>query len=289
MALDMRRRKVLASGAALLSVSVAGCAHPSVVLDMDEATAEEIADEMSTTAEPGSEEYTVVTNALENGSATRRGRSELFYMTDTVRIDGAVYSVSETSVSRSDVTVYDVRIDVNPETTTAELGEIEFGELPETDRNRLDSVLSRDPPSTDDGYEVGVGYGTADEIGNGSVFVPEQQYDVVVYDGQRYRIKTTSETASEEEYRYEVTEVAPNVDEFADQIREEYLFALTGLSEAERSVVEAAIDGGHFEESEAFESVIARIREHEGLNVDDFYGTWLVEYDGTAYLTYAEW
>jgi hypothetical protein len=285
----MRRRQVLASGAALLSVSLAGCAHPSVVLDMNEATAAAIADELSTTAEPGSEEHSVVTTALENGSATRSGRSELFYTTDTVRVDGTVYRVSETSVDRTDVTVYEVRIDVNPETTTSDLGTIEFAELPGTDRQQLDSALSRDPPSTNDGYEVGINYGTAADVGNDSVFVPEQQYDIVVYDGDRYRVTTASESASEVEYRYAVTEVAPSVGVFADQIREQYLVALSGLSDAERSVVEAAIDGGHFEESDAFESVIGRIREHEGLNVDDFYGTWLVEYDGTAYLTYAEW
>ena len=285
----MRRRQVLASGAALLSVSIAGCAHPSVVLDMSEATPERIADEVSTAPQPESEEYTVVAAAVENGSTTRRGRYELFDRTDTVRLDGGVYEVSETRLDSSEVTVYDVLIDVNPGDAAAELGEIEFAELPETDRQRLERVLAPEPPSTDEGYEVGVGYGSAAEVGDDSVFVPEPQYDILVYEGERYGIGVESDTATEVEYRYEVTEIADSVEAFAEQIREEYLFTLSGLSDAEREVVESAIESTHFAESDAFQSVIERIREHDGLRVDDFYGTWLVEYDGAAYVTYAEW
>ncbi|WP_254769278.1 hypothetical protein [Salinilacihabitans rarus] len=284
----MRRRQFLASGTALLSVAIAGCGHPPVVLDMDDATADGIAGEVSMTAVPGSEEYAVVTSARENGSATRAGRHALFDHTDTVRVEDAFYDVSETRLGSSEVTVYEVRVDFDPDDPTPELGEIEYDDLPETDRRRLDAIVSDDPPSQD-GYDLGVGYGTAEEVGDGSVFVPEQQYDVLVYDGDRYRVAVDSRTASEVEYRYEATEVAPDVETFADRVRAQYLFALTGLSEAERAVVEEAIDGGYFEDDDAFRSVVDRIREHEGLDVDDFYGTWLVEYEGVEYLTYAEW
>lgn len=187
----MRRRQVLASGTALLSVSLAGCGHPSVVLDMREATPERIADEMSTAPEPDDDEYRVVAAAIENGSSTRRGRYELFDRTDTVRIDGTVYEVSETRLESSEVTVYDVLIDVNPENTTPDLGEVEFSALPETDRQRLEPALSEEPPSTSDGPEVGVGYGSAEEVGDDSVFVPEPQYDIVVYEGDRYGVPSS--------------------------------------------------------------------------------------------------
>ena len=46
----MRRRQFLASGTALLSVAIAGCAHPPVVLDLNEASADDITDAVSTTA-----------------------------------------------------------------------------------------------------------------------------------------------------------------------------------------------------------------------------------------------
>ena len=86
-----------------------------------------------------------------------------------------------------------------------------------------------------------------------------------------------------------MTEIAPDVESFADQVREEYLFALTGLSAAEREVVEEAIDGAYYEDDDAFRSVVDRVRDHEGLNVDDLYGTWLLSYEDSEYVTYVEW
>ncbi|WP_144922810.1 hypothetical protein [Halorubrum salsamenti] len=285
----MRRRRFLASGTALLSVGLAGCGHPSVVLDLNEATADDVADEVSMNADPDSEEHELVTSAIENGSATRRGRYELFDRTDTVRVDGAFYEVTETRVASSEVTVYEVLVDFDPEDATPELGEIAFEDLPETDRRRLEPILSEEDPPRGDGYDVGVGYGSAEEVGNDSVFVPERQYDVLVHEGERYRVAVDSRTAPEAEYRYEATEVAPDVETFAERVRDRYLFVLSGLSDAERDVVEESIDGAYFEDDEAFRSVVERIREHDGIREDDFYGTWLLEYEGAAYLAYVEW
>jgi hypothetical protein len=285
----MRRRQFLASGAALLSVALAGCAHPDVVLDLNEATATDVADEVSVAADPGSDEYAVVSSAVENDSATRRGRYDLFDSSDTVQFEGAFYDVSETRLESSEVTVYEVMLDFDPEDTTGDIGEIEYDDLPAADRERLAKIISKDPPSSNDGYDVGVSYGSAEEVGNSSVFVPERQYDVVVHDGDRIRVAVNSRSASEASYRYEATRVAPDVDAFADQVRDRYLFVLSGLSDAERAVVEEAIDGAYFEDDDAFRSVTNRIKEHEGITEEDFYGTWLLEYEGTEYLTHVEW
>jgi hypothetical protein len=285
----MRRRQFLATGATLLPVALAGCGHPAVVLDMTEATDDDIASEVSMTAEPGSEEYRAVTSASENGSSTRRGRYELFDRTNTVRINESVYSVTETRLESSEVTVYEVLVDFDPENTTPDLGAIDYDDLPATDRERLDPLFREAAPPDNEGYDVGVGYGSAAEVGNDSVFVPERQYDVIVRNGTRYRVAVDSRTASEATYRYEVTEVADSLGAYADQIRERYRFELTGLSEAERRVVDQAIDGAYFEENDAFRSVVDRLRDHDGLSVDDFYGTWLLEYEGVEYLAYAEW
>jgi hypothetical protein len=35
--------------------------------------------------------------------------------------------------------------------------------------------------------------------------------------------------------------------------------------------------------------VVDRIRRHDGLEIEEFYGTWLLRYEGTDYLTYAKW
>src|SRR6056297_619405 len=183
----MRRRQFLASGAALLPVALAGCAHPDVVLDLNEATAEDVADEVSTTADAESPEYAVVEAALENGSATRRDRHELFDRDETVRFEDAFYEVSATRLGSSEVAVYEVLVDLDPADATADLGEVEYDDLPAVDREHLDVVVHGDHPDQE-GFDVGVGYGTAEEVGDESVFVPDQQYDVLVHDGDRLRV-----------------------------------------------------------------------------------------------------
>lgn len=284
----MRRRDLLASGTALLA-ALAGCGHPDTVLDMDEASDDDIVDKASTTVSPDSDEYDVVSTAVANGTATRTGSYELFDRTDTVQFEGTFYEVSETRLASSEVTVYEVLVDFDPEDTTPELGAIEFGDLPEADRRRLEPILSEDDHPEGERYDAGVDYGSAAEVGGESVFVPDRQYDVLVHEGDRYRVAVNSRTASEAEYRYEVTEVAADVETYADQVREEYLFTLSGLSEAEREVVEEAIAETYFGDGDAFRSVVDRLQDQPGFDVDDFYGTWLLTYDGTEYVTYARW
>ncbi|ODR79519.1 hypothetical protein BG842_05900 [Haladaptatus sp. W1] len=285
----MRRSQFLANGTALLSVFIAGCGHPPVVLDMDDATANDIADEVSMAPEPDSEEYTLVTSARGNGSATRIGAYELFDTTNIVRMGDVFYEVSETRLESDETTVYDVRIDFDPDDSTPELGAIEYDDLPAADRNRLDSIPSEENTSDRGRRDIGIHYGTAEEVGNESVFVPRQRYDIIIRGENRYRVAVATRTVTEAEYRYEVTEVAPDVDTFADRIRERHSFELTDLSDAERAVVEEATDGGYFEDDDAFRSVIDRIRGHEGIDVTDIFGTWLVEYERAEYITYAEW
>lgn len=285
----MRRRQFLATGTALLGVAVAGCAHPDVVLDFEAASDEDVADEVSVAPEPASEEHAVVTSAIENGSTTRTGRRELFDDTSTVRIEDRYYEVEETRLSTDETTVYAVRIDFDPPDTTPELGAIDYVDLPATDRDRLESLVTDEDPPTGEGYDLGASYGTADEVGEDSVFVPDQQYDIIVHEGDRYRIDVESRVTEEAKYRYEASEAADGVSAFADQVRERYLFTLSSLSDAEREVVQEAIDDGYFEDTDAFRSVVDRLQQHEGIEVAEFYGTWLLAYQGGEYLAYAEW
>ena len=179
----MRRRQFLASGTALLSVAIAGCADSSTVLDLESASDEDIVDRASTTADPGSEERRVLTSARDDGSATRRGREELFDRTDTVRVDGAFYEVSETRVESGEATVYDVDVAFNPDDTKAAVGEVAYDDLPEYDRERLSFVADGREPADEEGYNVNVDYGTAEAVGDRSALVPEQEYDIVTQGG----------------------------------------------------------------------------------------------------------
>lgn len=74
-----------------------------------------------------------------------------------------------------------------------------------------------------------------------------------------------------------------------EHIRAEYLFTLTDLSDSERDVVEEAIDGGYYQDSDAFRSVVDRFRKHKGLDESDTDGSWLVEYQRTEYVADIEW
>ena len=285
----MERRQFLAGGTALLAVGLAGCGHPNVVLDLEAASDEDIAGERSTRVEPGSEEYRVLTSARDDGSFTRTGRRELFDRTNAVRVDGTFYEVSETRVESSEATVYSVDVVFNPDDTKAEMGEVAYDDLPAFDREQLSFITGGQEPADEEGYNVDVDYGSAETVGDQSALVPEQEYDIITHEGDRYRVEVESQTVPENEYRYEVTEVASDVEAFAGQVRERYLFALTGLSEAEREVVEEAIDGAYYEDDDAFRSVVDRVRDHEGLEVEDFYGTWLLSYENEEYVTYVEW
>lgn len=53
-----------------------------------------------------------------------------------------------------------------------------------------------------------------------------------------------------------MTEIASAADTFADQVRDQYLFPLTDLSDAEHAVLKKAIDDGYFEDNDTFRSVI---------------------------------
>lgn len=284
----MRRREFLAGGTALLALPLAGCIDPPVVLDMTEATPTRIADERSLSPAPESEEYAVVAAAHENDLVTRTRRGRLFYDTNTVRVNNTVYEISETRVDSTEVTEYELRIDFNPDDVTPTLGEISYSALPPADKRRLNKVVTRESKRTVEGEDIVVNYGTPAEVGE-SVFVPDPQYDILVYDGDRYRVTVASHESTRETYRYEVTQVADSVEAFVERIRERYRFTLSGLSEAEREVVETAIDKGYFEESGAFQSVVERFRAHDTLSGSDSYGTWLVRYEGEEYLAYIEW
>ena len=74
-------------------------------------------------------------------------------------------------------------------------------------------------------------------------------------------------------------------EEFAEQVRSEYRFTLSGLSEAERDIVAEAIEDGYYEGSanDAFRSVAERFRAHEAVRPETGGGYWLARYEGTDY------
>lgn len=286
---DVRRRQFLATASALLTISVAGCAHPPNVLDVREATPESLADEMSQSVPPESDGYSVIREAIENESATISGTSPPIDTDDPIRFQGRYYDASMIKAGSRRVTSYDIRVDYNPEATDSNES-IAYADLPAVDKTALEGVIppQGDPPQRN-GFELGTQYRYPENATNASVLVPAQQYNLVRYQDSTYRIQVESETVTEVEYRYEVTEIASTTEAFADQLRSTYQFTFSELSSAEREIVEEAIDSGYFgEATDAFRSLIARFRAHRGLEASDSYGSWLVEYEETSYIAYAE-
>lgn len=285
----MRRREVLATTAALLTVPLAGCAHPSNVLDMDEATPERLADEVSQSVSRDTAEYTLVGEAVQNGSATASGTAPPIRPDEPVRFQDRYYELSVTEVDNRKRTQYEIQVDYDPDTST-DADRIAYDDLPSVDKTALERVIPpRDDHPDGDGFEIGTQYTYPENATADSVLVPTQQYELVSYQDDAYRVRVQAETVTEVDYRYEAAEIAASTDEYAAQIRSTYQFALTGLSSSEQDVVEKAIDGGYFDgATDAFRSLIARFRAHRGLETTDSYGTWLVEYQDTSYIAYAE-
>jgi hypothetical protein len=285
----MRRRAILAGGAALLAFPLAGCAHPSSVLDMEVATDRKLATEAAQSVESGSEEYSLVSDAVANGSATVSDRSPPLDADEPVAFEGAYYEVSITELDSSEATWHELRIDYSPAETTPESGAIADDDLPAVDREALGQLLSLERPPESEELDAGRVHDYPENATVESVFVPTQEYDIIVSDGNRYRIDVSERPVEEGRYQYELALTADSRSAFAEQLRSEFQFRLTGLSGDERSVVEEAIEGTYFSgDSDAFESVVSRLLAHDALEQRDYAGTWLAAYEGTAYITHAE-
>lgn len=282
----MRRRHLLASTAALLAGPLAGCAHPTAVLEMTELSDGEIAERASRSVANFPPARRIVSEAVENGSTTVSGRSRPLDVERPFVYDGRYYELSVAETGQREATMFSVRIDYDT-TGTPEGRTIAYDELPRVDRDTLDALL---PPPRDDhdheGFDLGVGaaYSAADQAA--SVLVPEQEYDAVRYRGDRYAIDVgDGRTGTVTDYRYEAEEVAGTAEAFGAAIREQYVFALSGLSDAEQEIVERAIDDGYHEDGvdDAFESLARRFHEHEGVDTEESGGDWLARYRGTDY------
>lgn len=288
----MRRRRFLLAGGALLAGPLAGCVHPPNVLTMDAVSDAELAERTAQHVPNDADQRAAIHQAAENGSATFWSSAPRLDEETPVGVNGSYYRVSHTEIDSRERTAYDVKIQYDPGDWTPEYGAIAYDELPAVDRAAFGTLVTRadEHDRESDGFDVGAGDAYADLNVSESVFVPEQQYDAVTYEGETVRVAIDADARRVEHWRLELSPVADSAAEYARQVRDEYLFALSGLSSAEREIVEQAIDGGYYESTtDAFESLVDRLESHRAFEKDDFWGEWLVRYDGTDYWTYAEY
>ncbi|MFB6152363.1 MAG: hypothetical protein ABEJ40_11220 [Haloarculaceae archaeon] len=291
----MPSRRVLALAAVLLVASLAGCSNAAGSLSMhpiddDEALAERASRPLPTATDlPYPPASAVALAAVENGSATvvaldppvRSGSGLPF------RHEGKFYNLSQTAVGTEPGYRAGVRIDFNASSVNGSV--VAFADLPAVDRQRLSGAFERGPrrrPSGP-GYDFGVGVTYTRREADASVLVPEQQYSAVRYRGETYPVAVEGVTETTlTVYRYDATVVANSSGAYAAQLRERYAFDLSKLSDAETSVVEAALNDTYRPDStddEGFAALVERFRAREAVAGDGSGGEWLARYRGQLY------
>ncbi len=284
----MVRRNVLAVGGLVVLLLLAGCSAAGS-FDMEAATDGGIAQEASRTvpetADEPVEHGAVVRAAIENGSATARSREPLVAPGLPFRSEGRYYNVSSSVVDRQPGTFHRLGIDYNG--TAQDSATVGYENLSARDRTVLSQVL---PPVTvakkpgPDYYFDGT-Y-TATERNQSTLLAADTE--AVRYEGETYPIVVTeTDSVTLPTREYTATVVANTTGAYAQQLRSEYVFTLSGLSDAERSVVTEAINDTYYantDRDEAFTAVLERFRQRDAITQNEYRGVWLVRYDGEVYV-----
>lgn len=286
----MGSRRWIATVIVVLTMVLAGCnGHAAGRLTMtpvdDAALADRASSELDATDPFETMEAGIIREAIEAGSTTRNASRSFVHADRPFQYDGAYYNVSYEVIGQVPGYAGGVRIDYN--TSAAAGTAIAFADLPAVDQRRLAPLFEDQYRDDGEGFDIGIPVSYTEAEADESVLVPDQEYDVVVYEGESYRIGTDDvRQRSLDTYRYEATKLADSDRELATLITDRYAFTLSGLSSDERDVVDSALDDTYRAESsddEAFAGVVDQFRAHEAVRADSYSGEWIVVYDGQRY------
>jgi hypothetical protein len=300
----MDRRRFLAATTALLPV--AGCLGPggqtgelgvaqmpTVSLSMEAVEDADVARKV-THHEMSDEERQLLDRVVEAGSLEVgwHQTSPLHTAVPTLH-GGAVYRLSERVVDTRPAVEYGVKVDV-PQETPDEAATVQFADLPAADQ----AVFER--PGLAGGDLIGVGtvvtYTPGEEAA--SVLVPDPEYDYVDWADGGTAEWVVDDRWETEQHRYRLSaDRVASAAAYGRQVRENYGFDLSGLSDAEGDVVETAIAEEHgyavpAEEtpSPAVDALVDRFREREEVAANrdpgpGVSGTYVVRYETSVYWT----
>jgi hypothetical protein len=271
---------------ALLAVTAGCSADGSLSMDPvdDAALAEEASVDLPD--EPDGD-GAVVRRAVENGTATAVGERPPVTEELPFRHEGRFYAVTHTTAGTEPGHEVTVRVDYNASSVEGDV--VDYGDLPAVDRRLLADALERTEfpeERLQPGYDFGVGDTYTDGEGESSAFVAGRTVDAVRYEGEVYPVDVRVEETTLTVYRYEATPVADSPAAYGRHLRETYAFTLSGLSDAEREVVESARNDTHYVEGtdeEGFASLVDRFRDRSAVQETDYRGSYVVRYEGQLY------
>lgn len=306
----MHRRALLTAAAGLLPAPLAGCTgehhhESSSGLGVEDLTSSL---EMTTVADADLPRKVLYSVGTEDGPTRRRARllDRILDGGETVEgtrpplpaarhlwYDGTVYRLSYEVTERTPATRYSVKVDI-VEGPVDESESIRFSELPRADRE----VFAENALADGDTVGVGTTLLYTDAERDRSALVPESNYSVITWENGS-RAKWVVDDAYEttiRTYRYVAAAVAP-ASEYGRRMRERFAFELSELSDAEREIVETAVEEDRYavaadgSPSDALAALADRFRSREQVHAldaegeGDLSGSYLARYDGEVYWT----
>ena len=210
--------------------------------------------------------------------------------------NGTIYTVSYER--NGEETAIRYRVTINPmEDRISDVETVAFEELPAVDREKVNQQM----------IGTGTQFTYSREERDRSALVPSPDKQIIVWDSgerARFTVRKSETVVVQATYRY-TAETVTSVAEFGTEFRQQHGWKLTGLSEAERDIVDQAIskeDGysvapreaePEATPSKALERLIERFRQHieKGFaprgqqNHSGVQGWYLNRYDGKTYWT----
>lgn len=304
----MRRRALLTSAAIAVPSALAGCTAlnpldgngngagevkgPTASLKMEAMNDTELLSNGLFAGGIDSSNTKLFGRILDGGATVEKPRppfpenQHLFY-------DKVVYQLSYEVIERTPATFYSVKVDITKE-PASEAETIRFDDLPSVDRETFaENGLAS-------GKTIGIGtrflYTNAER--KRSVLVPESDYSNIVWeDGTRAEWVVDGATDTTlKTYRY-TAERIDAAEEYGRRLRERFAFELSDLPDAQRDIIETAINENQYlvasDESppSALVSLADRFRTHEQthrLNEDGdggLSGSYIIRYKNTTYWT----
>ena len=300
----MRRRALLATVAAGLPASLAGCTGfraqnaaaelPTARLELRTVDDADLPGRVLYSAEEHDSERGRLVRAAVDGGTTVNGTRPLLPEGRQIAGPDGVYELSYEVVERTPATVFSVKIDI-VQGTVAEERAVRFADLPAVDR---ETFAER---GYDDGEVVGIGTTLlyTDAEVERSELVPESPSDYIVWANGNEAEWVVEDGYDRTLKRYRYTgERVDSLAGYGKRLRERFAFDLGPLPEAERGIVEQAIEDSYVVRPEetpspAFASLAGRFRgepeirglQEEADTDEGVGGRYLTRYDGSVYLT----